>query len=249
MSMHLSSLPVLSSCTSGNGKMRSSSRGPHRQKFGVQSRLCWAWHHGAGAAVPEDGEFVFGHLRCAALGCPCGRGVPRSQSGWVGRRLRSSCYMNSMLINACWKKDFLANKSEWWKGYIFFAGCDGRVQESCVEVPRVVFGRVLPKRTTTTRCALLFLGDQFCSDLNGRPAMAERGSEGGGTGSARRRRERRLRSMLRHKRMAVAMAVAEATHHSSRGQKTATAIREEVVQATHDATSGTIARRVCLLWH
>ena len=38
--------------------------------------------------------------------------------------------------------------------------------------------------------------------------------EGGGTGSARRRRERRLRSMLRHERMAVAMAVAEATHHS-----------------------------------
>ena len=29
---------------------------------------------------------------------------------------------------------------------------------------------------------------------------------GGGTGSARRRRERRLRSMLRHERMSVAMA-------------------------------------------
>ena len=37
----------------------------------------------------------------------------------------------------------------------------------------------------------------------------------GGTGSARRRRERRLRSMLRHERMAVAMALAEALHHSS----------------------------------
>ena len=38
---------------------------------------------------------------------------------------------------------------------------------------------------------------------------------GGGTGSALRRRERRLRSMLRHERMAVAMALAEALHHSS----------------------------------
>ena len=37
----------------------------------------------------------------------------------------------------------------------------------------------------------------------------------GGTSSARRRRERRLRSMLRHERMAVAMALAEALHHSS----------------------------------
>ena len=35
---------------------------------------------------------------------------------------------------------------------------------------------------------------------------------GGGTGSARRRRERRLRSMLRHERMSVAMALAEITH-------------------------------------
>ena len=47
---------------------------------------------------------------------------------------------------------------------------------------------------------------------------------GGGTGSARRRRERRLRSMLRHERMSVAMALAESTHHSApRGQKTARA--------------------------
>ena len=39
---------------------------------------------------------------------------------------------------------------------------------------------------------------------------------GGGTGSARRRRERRLRSMLRHERMSVAMALAESAHHSAR---------------------------------
>ena len=47
---------------------------------------------------------------------------------------------------------------------------------------------------------------------------------GGGTGSARRRRERRLRSMLRHERMSVAMALAESTHYSApRGQKMARA--------------------------
>ena len=57
---------------------------------------------------------------------------------------------------------------------------------------------------------------------------------GGGTGSARRRRERRLRSMLRHERAAVATAVAESTHHSSRGQKSATVIREEEVHETYD---------------
>ena len=65
--------------------------------------------------------------------------------------------------------------------------------------------------------------------------MAAHEAQGGGTGSARRRRERRLRSMLRHERMAVAMTLAEALHHSSglkvmeraqhaalRGQKTGT---------------------------
>ena len=45
----------------------------------------------------------------------------------------------------------------------------------------------------------------------------------GGAGSARRRRERRLRSFLRHERMAVAMALAESTHHSAQRQKTARA--------------------------
>ena len=37
----------------------------------------------------------------------------------------------------------------------------------------------------------------------------------GGTSSARWRRERRLRSFLRHERMAVALHLAEALHHSS----------------------------------
>ena len=45
--------------------------------------------------------------------------------------------------------------------------------------------------------------------------MAAHEAQGGGTGSARRRRERRLRSMLRHERMTVAMALAEKLHHSA----------------------------------
>ena len=49
--------------------------------------------------------------------------------------------------------------------------------------------------------------------------MAARVGDGGGTGSARRRRERRLRSFLRHERMAVAMALPEFKHHSSRGHR------------------------------
>ena len=51
-------------------------------------------------------------------------------------------------------------------------------------------------------------------------------------GAARRRRERRLRSWLRHERMTVAMALAEASHHTApRGQGTARArgwVRGEV---------------------
>ena len=47
-------------------------------------------------------------------------------------------------------------------------------------------------------------------------------------GAARRRRERRLRAYLRYARMSVAMALAEATHHTApRGQKTARARGEE----------------------
>ena len=44
------------------------------------------------------------------------------------------------------------------------------------------------------------------------------------TGAARRRRERRLRAYLKYARMSVAMALAEANHHTApRGQKTARA--------------------------
>ena len=51
--------------------------------------------------------------------------------------------------------------------------------------------------------------------------MAVRDDAGGGTGSAGRRRERRLRSFLRHGRMAIAMMLAECTHHSAQRQKKA----------------------------
>ena len=53
--------------------------------------------------------------------------------------------------------------------------------------------------------------------------MVARDDAGGGTGSARRRRERRLRSHLRHERMAIAMALAESTHHSAQRQEMARA--------------------------
>ena len=44
------------------------------------------------------------------------------------------------------------------------------------------------------------------------------------SGAARRRRERRLRAYLKYARMSVAMALAEANHHTApRGQKTARA--------------------------
>ena len=55
---------------------------------------------------------------------------------------------------------------------------------------------------------------------------------GGGTGCARRRRERRLRSFLRHERMAVAMALAESQHHSAQRPKMARA-GGEVRDALH----------------
>ena len=64
--------------------------------------------------------------------------------------------------------------------------------------------------------------------------MAERDDAGGGTGSARRRRERRLRSMLRHERMAVAMALAESLHHSGQRPEKARA-REVEEQDQHEA--------------
>ena len=58
--------------------------------------------------------------------------------------------------------------------------------------------------------------------------MAARDGADGGTGSARRRRERRLRSIVRHERMTVAMALAEKLHHSSRGQRMARAGEEDL---------------------
>ena len=71
--------------------------------------------------------------------------------------------------------------------------------------------------TTTTRLSvprvLFFASPAVGMDLSEQP----------GSGAAQRRRQRRLRSWLRHERMTVAMALAERTHHSSRGQTIARA--------------------------
>ena len=72
------------------------------------------------------------------------------------------------------------------------------------------------KNNTTTSChpkSALFCVTCCGMDLSEQPV----------TGVAQRRRQRRLRSWLRHERMTVAMALAERTHHSSRGQTIARA--------------------------
>ena len=64
---------------------------------------------------------------------------------------------------------------------------------------------------------------------------------GGGTSCARRWRERRLPSFLRHERMAVALHLAEALHHSSGASLEPVAeMREEEVEAevVYDAPRG-----------
>ena len=58
------------------------------------------------------------------------------------------------------------------------------------------------------------------------------GGDVDGEGAARCRRQRRLRSWLKHERQSVAMALAEYSHHASRGQTRARA-REEVEHVTH----------------
>ena len=64
---------------------------------------------------------------------------------------------------------------------------------------------------------------------------------GGGTSCARRPRERRLRSFLRHERMAVALHLIEALHHSSAASlEPVVERREEEVEAevVYDAPRG-----------
>ena len=71
-----------------------------------------------------------------------------------------------------------------------------------------------PPQAQTGLRELCFLCCTTMADPSGRPQSS---------GVARRRRERRLRSMLRHERMTVAMALADFSHHSSRGQRMARA--------------------------
>ena len=57
--------------------------------------------------------------------------------------------------------------------------------------------------------------------------------DGAHAGTAKRRRERRLRAMLRHERMTVAMVLSEKKHHTSRGQrKDRTTAEENVMNYT-----------------
>ena len=77
---------------------------------------------------------------------------------------------------------------------------------------------VVSKTTTTTTTNLSiprlpFFASPLRVDLSEQPV----------SGAAQRRRQRRLRSWLRHERMTVAMALAERTHHSTRGQTIARA--------------------------
>ena len=53
--------------------------------------------------------------------------------------------------------------------------------------------------------------------------------DGAHAGTAKRRRERRLRAMLRHERMTVAMVLSEKKHHTSRGQRKDRTTGEEYV--------------------
>ena len=67
--------------------------------------------------------------------------------------------------------------------------------------------------------------------------------------AAQRLRERRLRSMLRHERMSVAMALAEKLQHSSRGQRMARAGEGDLRDALHghipDASSSPRRQAPC----
>ena len=63
-------------------------------------------------------------------------------------------------------------------------------------------------------------------ESSGRPMAAR--------GAAWRRRQRRLRSMLRHERQTVAMALAESLHHSAQRPEKARA-REVEEQDQHEA--------------
>ena len=99
--------------------------------------------------------------------------------------------------------------------------------------PHLPSSRTHTSTTTKVQTGLCCFFGSLSFDLNGRP-MAERGDAGGGTGSARLHRERRLRSMLRHERMAVTMALAESLHHSARRPEKARA-REVEEQDQHEA--------------
>ena len=73
------------------------------------------------------------------------------------------------------------------------------------------------KQQTTTGVSTKQVAHFSCEDLCAEPLRVTMAfvARDTGTSAARRRRERRLRSMLRHERMTVAMALAEFTHHAA----------------------------------
>ena len=93
----------------------------------------------------------------------------------------------------------------------------------------IEMGKVLEEEERRKDRLLSFCGAFFVEPLVG-DIMADVAHA---ASAAKRRRERRLRAMLRHERRSVAMALAEFTHHSSRGQRTARAW-EEVENVSHD---------------
>ena len=70
-----------------------------------------------------------------------------------------------------------------------------------------------------------------------------------GTSATRRRRERRLRSMLRHERMTVAMALAEMTHHSAPRRPMMARAREEECEMNYAMGQTTPPPRVASTVH
>ena len=94
------------------------------------------------------------------------------------------------------------------------------------------------RATTTTRRLVQGVATAVCDPgLVRTPAVAMSAAHVERvTGSARRRRERRLRSMLRHERMSVAMALAERLHHSA---CRSVPLRKELVEhVQHNAPRG-----------
>ena len=88
---------------------------------------------------------------------------------------------------------------------------------ACISMDTHALATHVRTTTTTRRLTQAFLHCVASCRTSAVAMMGERDLNG--VGSARRRRDRRLRSHLRHERVAIAMAVSEAQHHSAQRQK------------------------------